>query len=71
MIDKGFYWVDKTPVDYTNWAPGEPNDSVGNENCVEFYTNGGLARQWNDGYCNNNKRFVCKKRPSMSSSLSH
>jgi len=29
-----FYWVDQTAVDYTHWAPGEPNNYEGvNQNC--------------------------------------
>jgi gliding motility-associated-like protein len=39
-----FYWYDQSPVTYTNWAPGEPNNSGGNENYVQIYPNG----QWND-----------------------
>jgi gliding motility-associated-like protein len=39
-----FYWYDQSPITYTNWAPGEPNNSGGNENYVQIYPNG----QWND-----------------------
>jgi hypothetical protein len=41
-----FAWVDGTPVDYTNWLPGEPNDLSG-EAFTQIVANG----QWNDlGY---------------------
>lgn len=43
-----FVWYDQSPVTYTNWAPGEPNNSGGNEDCTQIYPNG----QWNDLPCN-------------------
>ena len=38
-LDDTFKWSDGTAVDYTNWAPGEPNDWNGHEMCVEMRTN--------------------------------
>jgi len=29
-----FSWLGKTPVNYVAWAPGEPNYSHNDENCV-------------------------------------
>jgi gliding motility-associated-like protein len=43
-----FEWYDQSPVTYTNWAPGEPNNLGGNEDCTQIYPNG----QWNDLPCN-------------------
>ena len=31
-------WSDGTPVEYTHWADGEPNDSGGTEMCVATET---------------------------------
>merc|ERR1711971_1072932 len=42
---------------YTNWAPDEPNDWGGNEDCVEASYNQGW--QWNDLDCNAGNYFVC------------
>ena len=28
--DSGYHWVDGTPIDYLNWAEGEPNSADGN-----------------------------------------
>lgn len=39
-------WYDQSPVIYTNWSGGEPNNS-GNEDCVQIYPNG----MWNDLSC--------------------
>lgn len=43
-VEGNFVWYDQSPVTYTNWAPGEPNNAGGNENYVQIYPNG----QWND-----------------------
>ena len=31
-----FVWSDGSPVSYTNWNSGEPNNFYGQENCVEM-----------------------------------
>lgn len=46
-----FYWVDGTPLSYQAWGGGEPNNSGGNENCVQMYKGGGNAGMWNDTPC--------------------
>ncbi len=43
-----FEWYDQSPVSYTNWAPGEPNNAGGDEDCTQIYPDG----QWNDLPCN-------------------
>ena len=50
-----FIWYDQSPVTYTNWAPGEPNQA-GNEDCVQIYADG----SWNDLSCssNNSKSII-------------
>jgi hypothetical protein len=53
-----FVWVDGTPLDYTNWRGGEPNNA-GGEDCVEANKNG-----WNDIGCQRAKRrFICESNP--------
>ena len=47
VSEGSFYWLDGSPMGYTNWAPGEPNNSGGNEDCVQMYPDG----QWNDLNC--------------------
>ena len=44
--DSKFYWVDDTPLQYTEWKPGQPDNSGGVEDCVNV--NGG---KWNDLRC--------------------
>lgn len=41
---------------YSNWAPGEPNNNGGAENCVEIFTNG----QWNDKACGEQRLVICE-----------
>lgn len=50
-VEGSFVWYDQAPVVYTNWAPGEPNNS-GNEDCVQIYPGGSNPGTWNDLNCN-------------------
>lgn len=40
-----FVWSSGAPVNFTNWNPGEPNDSGGAEDAVEMFGSNG---EWND-----------------------
>lgn len=46
-VEGTFVWYDGAPVTYSNWAPGEPNNAGGNENCTQIYPDG----TWNDLNC--------------------
>lgn len=46
VTEGNFTWYDGSPIVYTNWAPGEPNNA-GDEDCVQIYADGG----WNDLSC--------------------
>ncbi|XP_027717127.1 pulmonary surfactant-associated protein A-like isoform X2 [Vombatus ursinus] len=50
-----FYYLDGSPVNYTNWYAGMP-DGQGSENCVEMYTDG----TWNDKYCSKSRLTICE-----------
>ncbi|XP_055131533.1 pulmonary surfactant-associated protein A1-like isoform X5 [Symphalangus syndactylus] len=50
-----FRYSDGTPVNYTNWYPGEPAGR-GKEQCVEMYTDG----QWNDRNCLQYRLTICE-----------
>jgi hypothetical protein len=43
-VEGTFVWVTGEPTVYTNWAPGEPNNSGGNEDFAHM----GAAGLWND-----------------------
>ncbi|XP_043834280.1 C-type lectin domain family 4 member G-like [Dromiciops gliroides] len=52
-------WIDDTKLGYTNWNPGEPNDSRGKENCVMMLHHG----KWNDYTCElTSDNWICEKR---------
>jgi hypothetical protein len=52
-------WVsDMSPLTFTSWASGEPNNRK--EACAEIYmtSSGG---KWNDLLCSVRKQFICEK----------
>ena len=53
-----FVWVaTDEELTYSNWAPGEPNDLLG-EDCVSM--DDSPAGEWNDASCSNTERYVCE-----------
>ncbi|XP_026154124.1 macrophage mannose receptor 1 isoform X2 [Mastacembelus armatus] len=61
MTNEQFIWVDHSPVTYTHWAPGEPNNANGEEQCVQMNRHQG---GWNDANCGRGGAgYVCKKFP--------
>uniref|UniRef100_A0A8C6VQC9 C-type lectin domain-containing protein n=1 Tax=Naja naja TaxID=35670 RepID=A0A8C6VQC9_NAJNA len=51
-----FKYLNDQPLTYTNWLPGEPNNSGGEENCVEVFLNG----KWNDKSCGGRRLLICE-----------
>ncbi len=43
--NEGWYWITGEPWQYTRWANGEPNDSHGGEDAVDFRP---WSLEWND-----------------------
>merc|ERR1711963_710253 len=41
---------------FTDWKPGQPDDSGNNEDCLEYEAGHG---HWNDDNCDEKKPFVC------------
>ncbi len=50
-------WDDGSASTYTNWYPGEPNDS-GGEDCAELNRFGDA--RWNDADCDDKKYYICE-----------
>ncbi|XP_070551218.1 hepatic lectin-like [Ptychodera flava] len=48
---------DLTEATFTSWSPHEPNNSGGNENCVEIRT----SNLWNDLECSDELKSVCER----------
>jgi len=50
-----FVWPDATPINTTSWAPTQPDDPGGLENCISIDATG----QWFDDDCASTLPFVC------------
>jgi len=70
-----YYWIDLSdlqeegiwkwmeqdaPAVYTNWAPGQPTNYDGNEDCGMMYKTGG----WNDEKCEISHQYICESQKS-------
>ena len=56
-VCSGFEWTDGSPVEYTNWHAGEPNDYDAAEDCANIFFNG---HGWNDINCGwYQRRAIC------------
>ncbi|CAJ0593897.1 unnamed protein product [Cylicocyclus nassatus] len=60
---KEWTWTDGTKVDYSPFAPGEPNNLDRREQCGQLYSDEPHSQQWNDWRCDKKMRnYVCKKK---------
>nr|XP_055199711.1 C-type lectin domain family 4 member G isoform X2 [Nyctereutes procyonoides] len=58
---QGYQWIDGVPLSFSQWNTGEPNDSMGREDCAMMLRTG----MWNDAPCENEKdNWICEKRRS-------
>ncbi|XP_045183004.2 perlucin-like [Mercenaria mercenaria] len=48
-------------AEYTDWAPGQPDDNGRNEDCVEFNMAPGYGGHWNDGPCDFHTFPICER----------
>ncbi|NOT36332.1 MAG: HYR domain-containing protein [Saprospiraceae bacterium] len=52
-----FEWIDNSPLTFTNWYPGQPNNANGDQDYCEILPDG----TWNDQYGKNCYReFICE-----------
>ena len=51
------YASDGKPLTYTNWNPGQPDDSGNNEDCVLLWNK--YEFKWNDAPCSLKRSFIC------------
>merc|ERR1712228_1065301 len=61
-------WIDGEFVDYENWAPGEPNNAGGGEDCTEIMSE---TQKWNDLRCNTKRAFICEIPKGMEIGKEH
>lgn len=50
-------WTDGSPLTYSLWNEGEPNNDKDNEHCAEIM---GGVQSWNDRPCHNKVNYICK-----------
>nr|XP_031545723.1 C-type lectin domain family 4 member G isoform X2 [Vicugna pacos] len=56
---QGYQWVDGVSLSFSYWNRGEPNDSLGREDCVMMLRTG----MWNDAPCDSkDDSWICEKR---------
>ncbi len=56
IIEGTFLWRDGTPLTYSLWGTSQPDNSSGDEDCVEILSTG----YWNDLSCSASRPFVCE-----------
>ncbi|XP_078601050.1 uncharacterized protein LOC144876033 isoform X2 [Branchiostoma floridae x Branchiostoma japonicum] len=74
-VENTWTWSDGTPVgdcDYTNWAPGEPNNGLAaagsgqGQDCGHLWQATGF--KWDDDMCGMQKYFICQIGPGEENS---
>ncbi|XP_075711502.1 C-type lectin-like [Rhinoderma darwinii] len=50
-------WTDGSPLTYSAWNEGEPNNDRDSEHCAELM---GGVQSWNDRPCHNKLNYICK-----------
>ena len=57
-VEGVFTWANGSPATYTRFSGGEPNDSLGMEDCVTLGRFGDYT--WNDATCSNLAHYICE-----------
>ena len=55
--NQSFVWADGSPLTWTSWQDGRPNNDAGEADCVVL-----RQAEWNDASCLRNRSFVCEIR---------
>lgn len=54
-------WVDGSNVTFTNWVENQPDDYNQNQDCSAFRLFSPFTNLWDDIYCDEVIRYVCRK----------
>ncbi|XP_043931998.1 lectin-like [Protopterus annectens] len=60
LKSKHYIWLDGSRWDFARWAPGEPNNEYGREECAEMYITKKQQSYWNDIPCSLSRSFICE-----------
>lgn len=61
LVESGWVWRDGSPMLYSNWDMGEPNDGgEGGEDCGVLMTREGRESFWDDRSCDDERSYVCE-----------
>lgn len=58
-LDSSYEWLDGSVFDFINWAEGEPNNFLDQEDCIGMYTR--ASGYWNDQNCAHTEGRICKR----------
>ncbi|XP_072042783.1 uncharacterized protein [Amphiura filiformis] len=63
--NEGVYqWSDNSQYDYTNWAPGQPDNYGSDQDCVAVWPH--QDGKWKDNQCTRQYPYICQKRREIS-----
>jgi hypothetical protein len=60
LTEMTWVWLDGTPLAYTHWDAGEPNDGAGGEDCGVIMRMTGRETEWDDRSCDTEYPYVCE-----------
>ncbi|XP_054169248.1 macrophage mannose receptor 1-like [Oppia nitens] len=61
ITNESFIWFDKSPLDYTNWGPNEPNNWHSKNYCTVMSSALSAKGQWFDVGCTTTYLVMCQK----------
>lgn len=60
-----FTWLDRTPLNYTRWAPNEPNNWNSKNFCVVLSSETSFKGLWYDVGCTSTYVVICEKQKTL------
>jgi len=65
LLEEGrWVWLDGSPLVYSHWDEGEPNDG-GGEDCGLIMTRHGRESEWDDRPCESERPHICEAGPEV------